>query len=663
MSKLLKSKILLGVLIVAVLFVGAVVVNKASASDCSLTTTLKQGMRSSEVTCLQTKLGMTTVTGYFGSLTKASVIAFQTNHSLVADGIVGAKTRAALVGTSTEALCPNGMTLASNCSKAPSTTPTATEALCPNGMTLASNCTTAPTGTPSTVTGGAGDLEEVNILSTYSSEEVLEGDEDVKVMAFELKADTGSDLKIHNVKLGFANTEKTAGASKKMDSVIDEVKVWMGSTEVGSASADSFSESDDIYTKAITLTDAVVKAGEKAKFYITVSSVSNVDSDDLGNDWTVAIESVRFSDAEGVVVTDSSTGDLGTEDYSNNTAEAAEQLFSFEDLSSSGDIELKVSKDSSSPDAQAVEVDDTNDTNDVLLLSAKLKAEGTDMTVDNIEFNVYPTGANANEIVKEYKLLLDGEEIDSIDAGSIASGATGTIEFTDLEDDFTIDQDDTVVLKVVADINDLEGNFGNGDSVKVSFVSADNVKDETNTVVEDENGDTVEDADRSGSAIGETQTFFADGMQVKLVSVDQDITTPADKAVPGSAATGTFVIKFDVTAFGDDIYLDKDPVEDTDGTYDTTTQLSYSMLNTANVAASTASLQSTADLQTNSFLVEEGTTETFTLTVAGTATADTFTNVKLEGIGYKVGLDAAGDVIYTSDLDSFKTGDLYLEFI
>ncbi|MFA6324780.1 MAG: immunoglobulin-like domain-containing protein [Candidatus Paceibacterota bacterium] len=40
-----------------------------------------------------------------------------------------------------ETLCPNGMTLASNCTVAPVVV---TETLCPNGMTLVSNCTVAP---------------------------------------------------------------------------------------------------------------------------------------------------------------------------------------------------------------------------------------------------------------------------------------------------------------------------------------------------------------------------------------------------------------------------------------------------------------------------------------------------------------------------------------
>jgi len=57
-------------------------------------TTLKYGMRSGEVTNLQNDLKNlgyfgSTSTGYFGSVTKQSVIAYQKNYGLYADGIVG----------------------------------------------------------------------------------------------------------------------------------------------------------------------------------------------------------------------------------------------------------------------------------------------------------------------------------------------------------------------------------------------------------------------------------------------------------------------------------------------------------------------------------------------------------------------------------------------
>lgn len=632
MNKLFKSKFLLGVLVVVAVFaaVGVFTSSPAAAADCTIYTTLRVGSVGADVQCLQSKLGVT-ADGKFGPMTKAAVVAWQASKGLVADGVVGPVSRAALMGTPV-------VTLPAGCQAGWAFNPVTGQ-----------SCTGGSTPSTGSLSGGAGSIT-VTAKSTYSNEDVVAGDEDTKVLAFQVEADDGSDVDITSVKVKLAQTVSTN--SRRIKDYLDSVSVFMGSEKVGEADAEDFSESNKIYTKTISLDDAVVEAGEKVVFSVAVSALENLDSGDIDNDaWTVDVLNVRFEDGEGVVTTE------------DTDADALDRAFDVDDLSSSGDLELKVSKDSSSPDAQVVEVDDDNDTNDVLMLSAKLKATGSDMTIDNIEFNIYPVGAAENEIVKTWKLEVDGDELDSIDAGTTAAGATGTIEFADLDDDFVIEEDDTIVVKVYADVNDLGGNFGSGDSMKVSFESTANVKDTTNTIVEDSNGDTVGAGDRTGSAVGEAQTFYADGVSVELVSTDAKITTAADPGTLGSAATGTFTIKFKVTAFGDDIYVDKDGVEDLAAPYDTATQLSYSMLNTGSVAASVATLQSTADLKTDSYLVEEGTTETFTLTVAGTATADTFTNVKIEGIGFTVGTEGAGDTIYASDLKDFKTADLYLEVI
>jgi peptidoglycan hydrolase-like protein with peptidoglycan-binding domain len=92
MSNILKSKFLLGTLILA-----AFVVTTATA-DAAITSTLKKGSRGSQVTELQTALGVTPVTGYFGNITKAAVMAFQTSKGLKPDGVFGAKSRGALGG-------------------------------------------------------------------------------------------------------------------------------------------------------------------------------------------------------------------------------------------------------------------------------------------------------------------------------------------------------------------------------------------------------------------------------------------------------------------------------------------------------------------------------------------------------------------------------------
>jgi hypothetical protein len=64
-------------------------------------TCLQPGDSGSEVRCLQEQLGKLgyfhhPVTGYYGHITKAAVIAFQRDHGLQADGVAGPQTRSLL---------------------------------------------------------------------------------------------------------------------------------------------------------------------------------------------------------------------------------------------------------------------------------------------------------------------------------------------------------------------------------------------------------------------------------------------------------------------------------------------------------------------------------------------------------------------------------------
>jgi hypothetical protein len=137
--------------------------------------------------------GMETST--FGGLTKAALAKFQAGNGISpAAGYFGAITRAFLnnlsgtpVTGNTGSLCPNGMTLASNCSLAPNAQ--ASAALCPNGMTVASNCGAAPTGTvsPSNTDGTL-----VAAQSSYVSSGIaVKKGETKNVLAVTLKANVG----------------------------------------------------------------------------------------------------------------------------------------------------------------------------------------------------------------------------------------------------------------------------------------------------------------------------------------------------------------------------------------------------------------------------------------------------------------------------------------
>lgn len=211
-----------------------------------------------------------------------------------------------------------------------------------------------------------------------------------------------------------------------------------------------------------------------------------------------------------------------------------------------------------------------------------------------------------------------------------------------------IDKDDTVTVKLVADINDFETNFGNGDSIVASL------KTSTSGAfsVEDENGDDVSNSDWTGSAVGEAQTFFEDGIMVKLVSTSA-VKTVGDGAIPESDS-GLFTITFDVTAFGSDVYVDKSAPLTNGGSGESDIDVTGTGTPVAEITSSTG-----ADEGTNGYLVEEGTTERFVVSTNVLATATGFFNVKLGSIAYAL-TDADATTYYTSDLGDFKTTSLNL---
>lgn len=120
------AKAAVGLIAIAMVF--ATSVQTASAE---ITTTLRKGSKGAQVVELQNGLNTMgyanpalVADGSFGAKTDVAVKAFQAAKGLVADGIFGAKSRAAWTGTGpvtpNATLCPNGMTLASNCTMPPS---------------------------------------------------------------------------------------------------------------------------------------------------------------------------------------------------------------------------------------------------------------------------------------------------------------------------------------------------------------------------------------------------------------------------------------------------------------------------------------------------------------------------------------------------------------
>lgn len=655
---LFKSKFFIGAL-VAVAFVFAGSANAAYMHSV----TLKMGMSNASVMSLQQTLNMTSckvaVTGagsmgnetmYFGGLTLGAVKCFQVANGLVADGIVGpmtaAKLMAVTVGNPTQPGCPAGA-LYNSINGAPCTSTSNFPAGCTSaagyspttGVKCDSNPSTPTPNTDGPLKGGAGSIT-VEGTSDFTSEEVGEGEEEVEILGFEIEADDESDVEITSVKVELV--QGTAADSEDLTDYAETVYIMMNGEVVGEADAEDFSENSDIWTKSISLDDAIVRMGETEEFSVAITALNNLDSGDIDTDaWTVDVLNVRFEDADGVVTTE------------DTDADSLEQSFDFADFASSADLEVKISLSDEDDvnDAHVLNVDASDDTDDVEVLSFDVEADGdSDIVIDEVPVVVTTVGMNVLDGISRVTLWADGEELDSI--ATEDDDTSDSLVFTDL--DFTIDAGDTVTFTVTVDINDLDATAGSevaeGDTIQVS-VGADADWD-----IEDESGEAVGTADITGTAAGDAHAIYDVGFNLELVSATETVQTNDT-----TADVGTFVIKYKVTAFDGDIYLDNTCVEDNDGS-EVATATSYSVTNNGSNTSSCVTT-STGDTDGGTaFLIEEGTSETITLTVSVVPTADSFAQVKLEAIGWD---DAAGgdDNVFDFNLPGdFETDPIFLNF-
>ena len=494
--------------------------------------------------------------------------------------------------------------------------------------------------------GGAGAVESYTLASGLSNEEVGEGEEDVQVAGLEIEADDGSDLNITAVKLVF--NEGTAASD--FEDYASEVSLWMGDNEVARVDGDEFNDDND-WTKTISLEeDAIVRMGETETLYVAVSGNEVIDSGDITDTWTVDFRSVRFVDAQ-----DAST----TEDPS-----TAVTTFSFESFSTAADVELKIdSDDEEINDAHVIDVDDSDDTDDVSLLSFTMEAEGdSDIMIDDLPVTLTSTEAagghfdEPGDIVTTLYLYMGDEEIgtESVDGTAAGAADTQVVLFEDL--DLTIDAGETEAFTVKAKLVSTGDALDNGDTISADFGETET--DLATFDVEDEEGDTVADADITGTADGEAHGLFDAGIMVELVSTDVTKSN-GDQAV--NSDSGLFEITFDVTAFDGDMYIDASAPLAAGGSGESDLTINGAGTVTATIESPTGATEDAGV----SFEVEEGTTERFTITVdirdGATDMVDGFFDVAIGSIAYVATTSGDADTYYNFNLDDFKTDQVFLD--
>jgi len=516
-------------------------------------------------------------------------------------------------------------------------------------------CVTAPVVTPGTPTptpvseleGGAGSIT-VNDSSTFAAEEVGEGEEDVEVLEYEVGAE-GSDIAISSVKVEFV--QGTAADSENLADYAESVSIWFDGEKVGESDANDFSESSDVYTRSISLDDGVIiRDGDTETLVVAVTALNNLDSGDIDTDaWTADVLNVRFLDAEGVTTTEDTDGD------------ALEQTFDFAAFADSTDLELKVSSgDVAINDARVINVHATNITDNVELLSFNVEAEGnSDVLIKDLPVVITTTettGDDPDDLITLLYLYADGVKIGSESLVTTdANNSSETVTFNDI--DFTVDAGATVEFVVKAKLVALSGALDAGDTISADITATERAL----INAQDESGEDVATGDMTGTATGDAHSVRDTGINVAFVSSSATITHTGDPAGTNDHDQGTFKIAFDVTAFDGDMYFDGTaPTEAGTAEHDLAIAGAETVLGSVITSTSGATLSGTVNADAR-FLIKEGTTESFEITVTLAPTADGYFELSMSDFIYAI-TDATGDVAYTFNLDEFKTPQLYMNF-
>lgn len=521
----LSTKILAVAFVVAIALVVAI-----PASAATFTQNLTVGSTGAEVTQLQTVLGVTPVTGYFGPITKAAVVSYQASKGIVpTSGFVGPLTRASLNGaapvTSTVAGCAAGAAFSST-TGAPCVGSTTLPAGCVAGAMFSSTTGASCSVTTPVVNNGVEGTIALTSSSIGTASTIYEGDSRVAILGLKLEA-KNSNVTAQRVKIDLGT------ASAIYNKVLSRIYVLDGSNVLASSDLNSSTVVKE--TSPLSLTD---------HYYITLTGFNAVVAKDTTKILTIAVDvrpsvdSVERSDSRTIRTAAEAVRGVdgaGLNQYTVNTEGTVTKSFTISSTLADS-AALKFSLNTASPKATTIIASSgalNNEQDKVVGLIFNVKAEKDNVLINEMTVNATGSAALAGQITTAY--LFDGsQELDNTSTFT----STGNAVFSNV--DLTVSKDSTKTLTVKFDIR----NATTSSNAVVFSVDADTI-DAENTV-----GDSLSTSYLSGSATGETLNIQKAGPVYTLVG------TPSfTKTSIGNTASSTFLASFsvEVAAQGADV--------------------------------------------------------------------------------------------------------------
>ncbi len=569
----------------------------------AFTTDLTLGSSGAQVTALQNWLiskGFSIpagATGYFGAQTKAAVAAYQSSK-----------------GISPAAGYFGPVTRASVNAAAGSTTTTTT---------------TGGTTTTTTTLTGNGRLTNVSSLGDVTSD-IKEGDDATQVVGVSVDA-TDGDVAIQRLDTTFV-VSSAGSQSANLDKYVSDVSLYLDGKKLASMDASDGDKDGRTWTLRFSGLNGVVKKGQTGNLYVKVTPVSSIGATEDGKTVTAEIlaNSLRGVGADGISETYVTT--------------PITQAFTVSSMTTGT---LTVSAGSDNPKASQVAVASSTTTG-VKLLTFTLKAKNQDIDLNDLVAS-FGTNDSLTDVISSVKLMKGSTVLKS---KSVTGTTYGTVTFDNL--DMTISKDDTEAFSIVADIKG-DAAYPDGTTLIASTTVS-------GWDVSDADGATVTP---SAAAIGNTITLTASGISVAKGNFTS---TVASANYSGGVDTATFTMPFTVTAGDNDVFISGVATKGT-GTgagirYGTTTTSTQGATGEP-TASFSASDSLTGDLAGSYYKITANTSRTFTLTTSFTATStgavtSGFVGAQLNSISYGA-TSGALTSYYTSNLDTFKTNDVFVQ--
>jgi peptidoglycan hydrolase-like protein with peptidoglycan-binding domain len=612
-----------------------------TSASVTFTRDLTVGSTGSDVTALQTWLiakGFSIpagATGYFGAQTKAAVAAYQAANGISpAVGYFGPITRAkvnATAGTTT------------------TTTTTTSTAGCVAGAAFSSTTgqactTTTSTGGSTSLTGGEGSVN--NFQTIGASTTILGQGANQNVYGFSFMAG-GSDLNVdrinYSVVLSSDNTQATASihpwnvfqtatltdSSGNTIATVDATNQNNWSQEgTGGYQGDT-----QVYQITFSGLNQVVKEGATQTYYLKLSTQSVISSANANAKYAVMLES------QGLRATDA----LGLQEYSPNLTGNGNDVQVENTVAGTATI----STGSDNPVTTTIMGNTTNPTNNIVLNTFTIAANGG----ENVELYSLPVTASTTGVsgtlvtpgalIQSLSLYQGSTLLDTVSPAATSS-AQESVNFNNLN--LNIPQGTTDSFSIQANISPIDGvTIPNGSAVVVSVPNG--VVAGVGTVtpnIEDSSGNNV---GVTGASTGNVISFASTGVSVSAP------TTNATVAINGgnvTSQTGTFTFTFNVTAFGQTIY-----VGTTSAAYDVTIHDQGS-----NGPASTTSSAITSNAtrsQNGNFMISNGQTQSFTVTAIASNGGKDFYYATLNSLKYSTLDSATGATASSTPLPSTFT--------